>query len=233
MSFPYRKAMRTVALAFVVILSSSGVPNCVAAASTPVANSGAATTAQGVSVPTTLSATGAPGVYLRYLLVSHPNNGVIIGKEPNITYVPNKNFIGTDSFEFKVNDGKQDSNIATYTITVTAPMQHALASVTSNAVSGTSPFDQGFVSLTFDDGLLNQYQNAMPILDAAGLKGSFYIITHLSGMAIANQNFEVADPVTPSLPQGWSKSGSAVFTYPVAGQSGKAAEVSSAASGSR
>jgi hypothetical protein len=35
-----------------------------------------------------------------------------------VTYTPDTNFIGKDSFAFKVNDGKADSNIATVSITV-------------------------------------------------------------------------------------------------------------------
>jgi peptidoglycan/xylan/chitin deacetylase (PgdA/CDA1 family) len=35
----------------------------------------------------------------------------------------------------------------------------------------------GFASITFDDGKMNQFQNAKPALDAAGVKGTFYIIS--------------------------------------------------------
>lgn len=38
-------------------------------------------------------------------------------------------------------------------------------------------FDQGYVSLTFDDGWGSHYTTAKPILDAAGMKGSFFIVT--------------------------------------------------------
>ena len=37
---------------------------------------------------------------------------------PNLTYNPNTNHVGTDSFTFKANDGTSDSNIATVGITV-------------------------------------------------------------------------------------------------------------------
>lgn len=39
------------------------------------------------------------------------------------------------------------------------------------------PFAQGMVSLDFDDGWLSTYQNGLPILDAAGLKSTQYIIS--------------------------------------------------------
>ncbi len=45
-------------------------------------------------------------------------------------------------------------------------------------------FVKGMVSFTFDDGWLSQYTTALPILNAAGMKAGFYIITH-----------ETADPI--------------------------------------
>lgn len=39
-------------------------------------------------------------------------------------------------------------------------------------------FDTGAVTFRFDDGWTSQYQNALPKLNSAGIKGSFYIITH-------------------------------------------------------
>ncbi len=105
----------------------------------------------------------------------------------------------------------------------------AFASLAAAAATTTDPsFDQGYVSLTFDDGLLNQYQNALPILTAGNVKGSFYIITHTAGMGIANANLDTPDAASSTKPSGWTPSGgNAKFTYPVAGQSGNAAEVSS------
>lgn len=38
-------------------------------------------------------------------------------------------------------------------------------------------FDKGYVSLTFDDGVMSHYTTVLPMLNTAGLKGSFYIIT--------------------------------------------------------
>ncbi|MBP9710748.1 MAG: polysaccharide deacetylase family protein [Candidatus Pacebacteria bacterium] len=61
---------------------------------------------------------------------------------------------------------------------------HALArngSLTIDNVSlialPANPFAQGMVTLVFDDGLATQYQNARGILNTAGIKGMFGIIT--------------------------------------------------------
>jgi gliding motility-associated-like protein len=70
---------------------------------------------------------------LAYIIVSLPTNGTLTnsngdpltvgsqlpGTAPDVTYTPNSNFNGEDSFTFKINDGTNDSNTATVTITVT------------------------------------------------------------------------------------------------------------------
>jgi peptidoglycan/xylan/chitin deacetylase (PgdA/CDA1 family) len=43
--------------------------------------------------------------------------------------------------------------------------------------SDPSRFNQGFVSINFDDGWRTTFENALPILDQAGLKSTNYIIT--------------------------------------------------------
>lgn len=48
---------------------------------------------------------------------------------------------------------------------------------TTPPTTDPTAFSEGMVSITFDDSWLSQYENAMPILEAAGLKGTFYITT--------------------------------------------------------
>lgn len=43
--------------------------------------------------------------------------------------------------------------------------------------TGSDLFPEGLVSLTFDDGWESQYDNALPILQAANMHGTFYIIS--------------------------------------------------------
>lgn len=47
----------------------------------------------------------------------------------------------------------------------------------ANGGPGPDAFDKGYVSLTFDDGWISHYTNVLPMLNQAGFKGSFYIIT--------------------------------------------------------
>jgi hypothetical protein len=84
----------------------------------PVASSQSVTTAFATAVPVTLVATGPPTI--TYSVVTAPANGTLSGTAPNLTYTPGSNYAGADSFTFKANNGG-DSNIATVSITVTAP----------------------------------------------------------------------------------------------------------------
>lgn len=97
-----------------------------------------------------------------------------------------------------------------------------------------SAFDRGFVTLAFDDGYLDQYVSARPILNDAGFKGTFYAITHNSGFGVVNPSFEIADIDRVGSPLGWTMSSSSdaasdTYTYPVSGLTGHAARYASSA----
>ena len=50
-----------------------------------------------------------------------------------------------------------------------------------NLPASYTPFTQGMVTLSFDDGWLSTYQNGIPILNAAGLKSTQYIVNNFLG----------------------------------------------------
>ncbi len=55
---------------------------------------------------------------LTYSVVTPPAHGTLTGSAPNLTYTPFVNYIGLDSFTFKVNNGTSDSAPATVSINV-------------------------------------------------------------------------------------------------------------------
>jgi uncharacterized delta-60 repeat protein len=96
---------------------SISIPN-----SAPVASSGLGATSEDVQLKGSLnSATDKDGDTVAYVKVGDPSNGAVsVSSDGTYTYTPRLNFFGTDSFSFKVTDGKSDSAIYTQTITISA-----------------------------------------------------------------------------------------------------------------
>lgn len=76
----------------------------------------------------TLAATDIENDLLTWT-VGTATHGILTGLAPNLTYTPDLNYNGPDSFTFMVNDGAADSNIATVTINVNAINDAPTASV--------------------------------------------------------------------------------------------------------
>jgi Ca2+-binding RTX toxin-like protein len=101
----------------------------------PVANGQSVTTLEDVATPVTLSATDVDSSSINYVVVAGPSHGSLTGTLPNLTYTPDANFAGSDSFTFRANDGVLNSNVVTVPITVTAVNDAPVASnqsVTTN-----------------------------------------------------------------------------------------------------
>ncbi|MBI4325792.1 MAG: tandem-95 repeat protein, partial [Chloroflexi bacterium] len=68
----------------------------------------------------TLTGSDAEGSALIFSVVEGPEHGSLSGTPPTLTYRPEADYHGADSFTFKANDGAKDSTIATVSLTVTA-----------------------------------------------------------------------------------------------------------------
>jgi FG-GAP repeat/Bacterial Ig domain len=84
----------------------------------PVAQSFTVNTLEDLSVGVTLTATDADEDALTYAVTGPPGAGTLSGTSPALTYLPNRNVNGTDSFTYVANDGKVDSAPATVTLSV-------------------------------------------------------------------------------------------------------------------
>ena len=84
----------------------------------PVADDQAVSVYEGDSAPILLTASDIDRDDLTYAVVAAPEHGDLGGTPPNLTYTPDPGYTGADSFTFKANDGEDDSNIATVSITV-------------------------------------------------------------------------------------------------------------------
>ena len=81
------------------------------------------TTQEDTPIEITLSAAGPEGVPLTYSIVDEPLHGTLEYEEedlPVLTYIPDENWNGLDSFTFKTYAGEHESDPATVSITVTA-----------------------------------------------------------------------------------------------------------------
>ncbi len=67
-----------------------------------------------------LQANDEDGDSLSYTITKEPKHGKLSGEAPNLTYTPNQNYNGSDSFSFVVNDGISNSNEATISLTIKA-----------------------------------------------------------------------------------------------------------------
>jgi VCBS repeat-containing protein len=71
----------------------------------PVANAQSVSTPENTPIAIVLTGTDAEGAPLTYAIVTPPAHGQLTGTAPNVTYTPAVNYVGSDSFTFKVGDG--------------------------------------------------------------------------------------------------------------------------------
>lgn len=112
----------------------------------PVASDGSISTSANTAVTGRLAASDPdPGQMLTYSIVSTPAHGTVKldAATGEFTYTAARDFAGNDRFTFKVNDGYEDSNIATESVTVMESSQG------SNGGGGGTidPFALGFLAL--------------------------------------------------------------------------------------
>src|SRR5678809_581026 len=80
--------------------------------------------------------TDVDGNPLTAVLGTGPASGVLsLNANGSFSYVPNANFVGTDSFTYRANDGTENSNLATVTITVNLNNQAPVANDDSYSVN--------------------------------------------------------------------------------------------------
>jgi len=84
----------------------------------PTAYQNSFTTREDTAIQFTLTGRDPDGDSISFKITSQPTNGSLTGSPPNLTYKPNPEFFGTDSFAFVVNDGRVESKPANVQISV-------------------------------------------------------------------------------------------------------------------
>lgn len=104
--------------------------------------------------------TDGPGPYI-VTIVLQPADGALTGTDNDRIYTPNAGFTGSDSFTWKVNDGIDDSNEATVSITV-SPICPTITSIgvpsLDNDGDGLCEDVNGNTRIDFDD-IVKFFQN--------------------------------------------------------------------------
>ncbi len=114
----------------------------------PVANTQSVSVNEDESLSIVLTGSDVDGDALTYVVTTQPQNGTLSGTAPNLTYTPNTNFNGSDSFTFTANDGSVDSNIATIAITVNSANDAPVANLQTFSILNTETLS---ITLTGSD----------------------------------------------------------------------------------
>jgi len=110
----------------------------------PVADDQSVNTDEDNAIDITLTASDAEGNPLIYSIVDQPTQGAVNLNGNIVTYTPNTDYHGADSFTYKANDGVADSNIATVSITVNPVNDAPTADFTATPSSGQAPLTVAF-----------------------------------------------------------------------------------------
>ncbi len=173
-------------LSFFILLSACGGGN---SNNTPINNAPLA-----VSQSTTINedspvvfqlGSDVDGDSLTNSIIVAPANGVLSGVDEYVTYTPNANYYGSDSFSFTLSDGLEDSATETVTITITSVNDAPIAndagissSTVGVGVAGTlTSSDVDSVTMTYQ--LLTQPTKGTVTLDDVTTGAFTYIPTSL------------------------------------------------------
>lgn len=79
---------------------------------------------------------------LSYEVISQPSQGKLEGNAPDLQFIPNPNFVGVTSFNYRASDGKAQSNVATVTLNISqATPKGTLAGLLYHDINGNGKQD--------------------------------------------------------------------------------------------
>ena len=137
------------------------------------------TTAKDTPVQLVLGGSDPEGSALSYSIANGPLHGTLSGTAPNLTYLPNSGFVGSDQFTFQTNDGTVSSATATVSISVTPVVDvpaNAAPGFTTNPISLTATEDASFAGQ-----LLASDANAGDVLTFRKVSGPAWLTVSTAG----------------------------------------------------
>lgn len=133
------------------VLGSSASTEFMVLNDAPVAEDTAVSADEDVPLEIALNATDVNDDSLVFAIVQNPEQGTLTDLDEEsgvVTYIPNADYNGDDSFSFKVNDGSEDSNIAEASISI-SPVNDPPS--TEDQELSINENEQGDITLTGSD----------------------------------------------------------------------------------
>ena len=115
----------------------------------PVASNVSASTVKNTNASIHLVASDKDYDNLTYSVVSNPSNGSASLSGDTVTYTPTTDFVGTDTFTFKANDGSINSATKTVTIKVISGYNSTANQIGAD-IDGAASYDYQGSSVSFN-----------------------------------------------------------------------------------
>jgi VCBS repeat-containing protein len=128
----------------------------------PVANNQARSLAEDATRAIVLTGSDVDANPLTFTIVTAPAHGVLVGVAPNVTYDPDPNYNGPDSFTFRVNDGLVNSAVGTVTLTVTAVNDTPVGQAATYSTPKNTALSRTLVATDVDGNTLTYSISTLP-----------------------------------------------------------------------
>ncbi|CAM3176753.1 Ig-like domain-containing protein [Paenibacillus lupini] len=157
----------------------------------PVAQDGSESTNEDTPVNGSVTATDGDNNPLTYSVVTSSVSGTVtLNQDGTFTYTPNANFNGVDSFTYKANDGKADSNVATVSLTINAVNDAPTANNSSKTTDENQPVSGTVTGQDIDSNSLTYS------LDTAPINGTVVLNSDGNYTYTPNRNYSGSDSFT-------------------------------------
>jgi VCBS repeat-containing protein len=180
----------------------------------PVANPDTATTLedQAVTISVLSNDTDPNNDTLDVTAVTHGANGTaVLNADDTVTYTPNANFSGPDSFTYGISDGNGGMAIGVVTITVTADNDGPAANADSATVA-----EDGSVSVTVLSNDTDPENDTLDVTDVTqGTNGAVVLNANDTVTYTPNANFSGTDSFTYTISDGNGGTASATVTITI------------------
>jgi VCBS repeat-containing protein len=171
-------------------------------------------TSEDVAIEIALSASDPEEGPLTFTVIDQPGHGALSGGLPNLTYTPEANYFGADSFSFRVHDGTHDSNIATINVIVEAMNDAPVANTVGYSTDEDTPLIVALPGILANDTDLDNEALTAAVVDGPS-RGTLALSEDGGFVYTPNSNFAGSDSFTYVASDGAADSNVATVTITV------------------